>query len=216
MPGRIPDDIDLGVSNPGEKKDFLLRVLGDHTAHPTTGGGEGHFDMNDVSAFGMSLHDQVVDEPEIDNIDWNFGIVTTLERLPNLGFLEGAEGGGWGNGGRSWMRRQPEGVPIFWGHSEKSAQGLDGPGPSKGLSDMERGSGGENDGVAGGDLDGFAIAEQFVAGNFGHIRAKVALIIQKANSGEMTFREEVTRDGVELPLDAWKPAELLFSDTWNF
>ena len=78
VPGRIPDEFDVGFFDFIEGEEFALDVRGDLTAHVAARGGERHFDVDDAVMEG-----DVVDEAEVNDVEWDLRIVAGAELVPD-------------------------------------------------------------------------------------------------------------------------------------
>ena len=81
-PGRIPDDLDVGVANSGNPKETALGILGNGRPHATTWRSESHVDMNEVAVLTNLVDVHTVNEAEIHDIDRDFGVENVSELLP--------------------------------------------------------------------------------------------------------------------------------------
>jgi hypothetical protein len=103
VPGRIPDEFDVGFFDFVEGEEFALDIGGDLAAHMAPGRGEGHFDIDGGTGDG-----DVVDEAEVHDVEGNFGVVTVAELVPDglfddRGGRGGRDGGCVGGAGCGWV-----------------------------------------------------------------------------------------------------------------
>lgn len=165
VPGRVPDDLDDSFFHAGKVKKFLLGVAGDGCTHAAAGRGQGHLDGDEAVAAGQRLDVKIIDETEVDDVDGNLGVVTGFESFPDEFFVGGTFGDGAGGSGRGF---EAESVGIRGGEAEQTAVGADGERAAERLGDINRGAGGQGDGVAAGDLDGVTIAFEIDGGDRMH------------------------------------------------
>jgi hypothetical protein len=90
MPGRVPDQFDVGFFDFLESEEFALNIRGDLAAHVAAGSGERHLHIDDAVVEG-----DVIDEPEVHDVEGNLGIVTGAELVPDGLFGKSS----WGAGG---------------------------------------------------------------------------------------------------------------------
>ena len=91
VPGRVPDQLDIGFLDLIEREQFGLNIGGDLAAEMAAGRGERHFYVHAVAG-----DFDVVDQTEIDDIQRNFGVIAIPELIPNFLFRYDRAGGGHG------------------------------------------------------------------------------------------------------------------------
>ena len=93
MPGGIPNDFNFGEGDSRDTFEVGLGVVCNDGTHAATGGSERHFHAYFLSALGMRFQFKGIDEPEVDNVDRNFGIEDFFEGFPELFFFNRGIGG---------------------------------------------------------------------------------------------------------------------------
>src|SRR4051812_28544981 len=160
MPGRVPNDFDIGFFHTGQTHKALLGIASDHTTHAAAGGGESHFHRDRASAGGKWDDFHVIDETEIDDVDGDLGVVTGFERFPNGLFIDWAIGRGFWSFGGSVV--ETERIRVLGRDTKKSAlKRADGVAAAKGLGDVHLSSGGKRDHGTGRNFSGFTVALEF-------------------------------------------------------
>ena len=155
VPSRFPDYFDFGFADVVEGHDARLSIGRDDGAHATTGGGEGHLDVN-FDFLGVGFVDgAIVDKAKINDVDGNLGVVDLLHLVPDLLF-EGGVGHCFVDGFFFLFSFEvdAEGVGVFAGDSDETRGGGHGVGAAKGLSDHDGSAGWEGDGISRRNLDG--------------------------------------------------------------
>ena len=92
IPWRIKDQFNAHIGNGRNDDNFLLSVLDEDFAHAATRCGQRHVDADGSLAILAWNHIQAIDQTEIDNVDWNLGVVAGLQLLPD-NFLDVLVGG---------------------------------------------------------------------------------------------------------------------------
>ena len=130
-----------------------LGIRSNNRAHPATGSSEGHLDI-DIGALIDFRKDTVVNETEVDDVDRDLGIEDLLHLVPDLLFEGGIrEALGFLLLLFFFVWINAEGIGITRRDTGKPGGGGNGVGSSEGLGDYDGSSGGQGDGVAGGDLN---------------------------------------------------------------
>lgn len=164
VPGGIPDEFNAGIIDPFNGHDFRLGIGGNDGTHAATGSGERHFDADDglTVFFGDRA---IVNQTEVDDIDWNLRVVDALELGPDL-ILDGGILEGFGRSDLFFLRFEIDahGIRILRGNPSEACGSGDREGAAQPLGDVNRSAGGKGDGVAAGDLDGvdFALERDFL------------------------------------------------------
>ena len=90
----------------GMRFDFLLHFAGQRSGHGAGRRGQRHLDLHRVVIVDLD----VIDQAQLVNIDWNFGVVDLSQRLDDLGFQQFfLQGPAWLGGGawtREWLFRR--------------------------------------------------------------------------------------------------------------
>jgi hypothetical protein len=169
VPGRIPDDLDVGFCHTGQPQDLLLGIAGNDAPHTAAGGGEGHLDRDAMIAVLGRFQGEVIDEAEVDDVDRDFGIEAGPQCVPNLLLQIIARSG------RCLLCRglcvldgEAEGIGVLALDSEQAVHGPDGEGASEVLSDIDLRALRQGGGMAGRDLDGGTIALELDGTDFVH------------------------------------------------
>lgn len=158
IPCGLPDQVHGGLVHAVQHEDFLAGICGDGWTHAAAGGGECHFYIHHGGAVLVLFHEAVVNQAEIDDVDWNFRIKNHLQLSP-YGFLQRAFDRDF-RCFRHGTGLYAQGVYIFFVDACQSGLGRDGIGAAQRLGDDYRGSARQNDRVAAGDLDGVAVAKE--------------------------------------------------------
>ncbi len=168
VPGRVPHQFHLGFADAGEGFDLGLGFLGEDGAHAAAGGGQRHLD-GDVGAVAVARGDQaIVDEAEVHDVDRDFRVVTGLELVPDPLFINRGAGMNGRGGGCLGGDFEAEGVGVLRADAGEAHLRGDGVTAAEGLGDEDSVPGGQDDGVARGDLNRGTIAGQGAFGIFVH------------------------------------------------
>src|SRR6267143_3353 len=81
-PWRIPHNLDVGFDDARQVENFISRIGGNGGPHTAPLGSERHLHVN-ARAIRKCVNMHIVDKAKVDNVDRNFGIVASLERLPD-------------------------------------------------------------------------------------------------------------------------------------
>ena len=130
--------------------------------HPATWGGEGHVDLNEVGIVFFFVYVKFVNEAEVDDVDWDFGVVNLAELLPEGVWL------GWTwvilcsfyGVGVFFLLLFAKRVCVFPGDAEHPVGSHDGEVASQGMGDGNVSSGGKGAGFALWNEGGFHITGQ--------------------------------------------------------
>jgi hypothetical protein len=170
MPGRIPDDLDIGFCDSGQAKNLLLGITGNDPAHAAAGSGEGHFYRDAMAALLGWLQGEVLDEAKVNDVYWDFGIKAGFQRVPDLLLEVVLRRCRFFCGGvLQILDRDSEGICIFPLDPEQATSGPDGKGAAKVLCDVDPGSLRQGDRVPGGDLDGWTFALELDGADLLHV-----------------------------------------------
>lgn len=88
MPGRIENDLGVDFSDLGQLRQLAFDISPEDVSHAAAGGGHRHFDFDFLTAALDRRDPARVDQPEIYDIDRDFGIVDGLQPVPNELFAE--------------------------------------------------------------------------------------------------------------------------------
>src|SRR6266571_6888333 len=87
VPRWIPNEIDLSFVNTIDAEDFTLRIMRDRGSHSTARRRQRHFYFDLRAAFRLLHQLTIVNQTEIDDVDWNFGIETLPQLIPDSLFI---------------------------------------------------------------------------------------------------------------------------------
>ena len=74
MPRRIEHDLRVNFLYVGKPRELALNVRPQHVTHPAAGGGHRHLDVDSVPSVFARLNSAGINESEIHDVDWYFGI----------------------------------------------------------------------------------------------------------------------------------------------
>src|SRR6185295_1733153 len=94
IPGRVPDQLHVGGGDAGDALHLALYLAGERTCHRAAGGREGHLDLDGAVALDVD----VVDEPQLVDVDRDLRIEDGLESFDDP-VLDVGRIGGNGRGG---------------------------------------------------------------------------------------------------------------------
>jgi hypothetical protein len=167
VPWGVPDELHGGFVYAGEGLDLGLGLLGEYGTHAASGGGEGHLDGDLCAAICGGGDLAIVDEAEVDDVYGDLGVVAGFQLIPDFFFVDGAFGME-GIPGAAGLDVDAEGVGVLRGDACEAHLGGYGVAAAEGLGDEDGAAGWEDDGIAGGDLDGGAVAGECALGVFVH------------------------------------------------
>src|SRR5260370_25315053 len=86
IPGRIPNELDIGLIYSVDRQNFALRIVRDRRSHPATGSSQSHFHFHFGAAFWFIDQSAVVNKPKIDNVHWDLWVVALSKLVPHSFF----------------------------------------------------------------------------------------------------------------------------------
>src|SRR5680860_1433568 len=130
-PGWVPDQLDVDVTDAGNGLDRGACVFFEDVAHAAAGSRHGHLDLDAVGAVGERLCLAEVDQPQVHDIDGDFGVEDVLELRDHLIQFEGCPvcGDCFGGGAGQSERGGVLGTDPY----QVSPLGLDGGAAAQGL-----------------------------------------------------------------------------------
>ena len=131
VPRWIKNEIDDDIGNCRDDGDLLLRILYKDVTHTAARRSQCHVNTHRALAIAEWGHVAPINQPELDDIDGNFRVVTGLELFPDDGFDIGVRGT-FGNFGRRY-RLLAQCIGIDAGHAEQIALDVDGKAAAEGL-----------------------------------------------------------------------------------
>src|SRR4030095_3803034 len=75
IPGRVPNELDIGFIDAVDGQNLALRIVGDGWSHPAARRRERHFHFHARAAVILFSQTAIVNQTKIDNINRNFRVV---------------------------------------------------------------------------------------------------------------------------------------------
>ena len=83
MPGRVKYELYIDVCHGGDNADFVFGIANQEFAHAASGCCQGHVDLDGALAVAECFDFAAVNEPELDDVDRDFGVVAGFQLLPD-------------------------------------------------------------------------------------------------------------------------------------
>src|SRR3569832_1149477 len=160
IPLRLEHELDVHIGDVGRAAHLALHVLLQDRAHAAARRGERHLDVAAVAALGQRHDVAFIDEPELDDVDRDFGIVAGRELLPHELFVDGAVAGERLVVARVMLREFAERIGILAGDTHETAFDITRVAAAERLRDGDLLARGQGHLRPGGDQHGIAVAAQ--------------------------------------------------------